>query len=269
VTHPFQERAVGFLDVLGFKQLLREAESGPAGFTRLAQLRAVLDSHVYFDNASLATSVPNELKPRYIFVSDSIILSVPLRHAHKNLADGLGIVAIKTIQIAQKVLELGLLVRGGISTGKVWHDDRNIFGSGYVSAYGLEQRARHPRIMLSSEAADLWRYPARIERDLCIPDGDHLIVDVLKPYYLRETSAQLPYEPYFHALSVRISNNLQEMPPGSPEREKWAWMAGFFNEAIVRHQINVASLSVPKTPLCVRVSQTLGRLARHVRPKAH
>jgi hypothetical protein len=205
-------------------------------------LRAVLDSHVYFDNASLAATVPNELKPRYIFISDSVILSAPLQHGHKNLADGLGIVAIKTIQIAQKVLELGLLVRGGISIGKVWHDDRNIFGSGYVSAYDLEQKAIHPRVILSSIGASLWRECARVESNLCIPDGNDLIVDILQPYYLRETSVGLPYEQYFQALRVHIMNNLRDMPPGSPQRAKWEWMAGFFNEAILRHRVNVPPL---------------------------
>lgn len=244
----FQQRAVGFLDILGFKQLVDEAEASQAGFQRLAVLRAVLDAHVIFDNAGIAQTVPEELKPLYIFISDSVILSAPLYHNHKKLADGLGIVVIKTIQIAQKIIEQGYLVRGGISVGHVWHDARNIFGNGYTDAYKLEQRADHPRVMLSPAAADVWHKAGRIEGKLCVQQGPDLIVDVLHPYYLRETTAKLPYEGYFKLLHTHITTNLQSWPLGSPKRAKWEWMVDFFNGALVRHGINVHpfnSLPIP------------------------
>src|SRR5262249_47032988 len=155
--------AVGFIDILGFKQLIDEAEASQPGFQKLVELRMVLDGHVLFDNAGLAQTVPNELKPKYIFISDSIILSAPLNHGHRNLADGLGIVVIKTIQIAQKIIELGHLVRGGISIGNVWHDERNIFGTGYVGAHETERLAVYPRVLLSPAAANIWRAAGRIE----------------------------------------------------------------------------------------------------------
>lgn len=238
----FEERAVGFLDILGFKQLIDEAEASQAGFQRLSGLRGVIDTIVLHDNRGLAHTVPEVLKPKYIFVSDSIILSAPLHHNEKNLADGLGIVVLKTIQIAERIIELGYLVRGGISVGNVWHDDRNIFGTGYINAHQTEQRAIHPRIVLDSAAADAWSAPGRLEAALCIADGDDLIVDILHPYYLRETAAGIPYEGYFQTLRNRIVINLENMPLGSPERSKWEWMVRFFNEALVRHGINLQPL---------------------------
>jgi hypothetical protein len=59
----FEQRAVGFLDILGFRQLIDEAEATQAGFQRFAGLRAVLDAHVRFDNAGIALTVPDDLKP--------------------------------------------------------------------------------------------------------------------------------------------------------------------------------------------------------------
>jgi hypothetical protein len=244
----FEQRAVGFLDILGFKQLMDEAEASQTGFQRLAGLRGVLDNIVLYDNRGLASTVPDALKPRYIFISDSIILSAPLHHDHKNLADGLGIVVLKTIQIAERIIELGYLVRGGISVGNVWHDERNIFGTGYTNAYQTEQRAIHPRVVLDRAGVDVWRAPGRIESNLCISDRDDLIVDILHPYYLRETSAGIAYEGYFQTLRNRIVCNLTHMPLASRERSKWEWMAGFFNEALRRHDINmqqVTSLPIP------------------------
>ena len=241
----FELRAVGFIDILGFKQLMDEAEASHAAFQRLAGLRRVLDTFVLYDNAGVAATVPDFLKPKYIFISDSIILSAPLVHNRTNLADGLGIVVLKTIQIAERIIELGHLVRGGVSIGNVWHDDRNIFGTGYINAYQTEQRAIHPRVVLDHLAAVVWDSAERFERALCISDGDDLIVDILHPYYLRETTARLPYEGYFQTLRNRIVANLEDMPLGSPKRSKWKWMVGFFNEALQRHNINVQPITLP------------------------
>jgi hypothetical protein len=97
----------------------------------------------------------------------------------------------------------------------------------------------HPRVLLSPQAVNVWLAPGRVESTLCINDGDDLIVNVLQPYYLRETAAGLRYEGYFQNLRNRINLNLTEMPLGSPERSKWEWIVGFFNNAIVRHGIDV------------------------------
>ncbi len=48
----FTDRAVAFLDVLGFKELIKEAESNPSSL-KLDGLITVLESHVKFDNESL------------------------------------------------------------------------------------------------------------------------------------------------------------------------------------------------------------------------
>jgi hypothetical protein len=248
MTSLFEPRAVGFLDILGFQELIDKAEASQNGFQRLAGLRAVIDNHVLLDNDGLAVSVPKKVKPLYISVSDSVILSAPLRHEHKNLADGLAIVVIKMIQIAQKVIELGHLVRGGISVGNVWHDERNIFGSGYIDAYKTERGAEHPRVLLSRKAQDVWNEPGRTDGNLCIKSGDNLIVDVLHTGYLRGTAEGLVYEEYFKMLRVHIETNLYNMQLGSPEWTKWEWMAGFFNDAIVRHQINVRQFDALPIP---------------------
>lgn len=245
----FEVRAVGFLDILGFKLLMDRAEASPAGFQELLGIKTVLDAHVRFDNAAAAAEVPEEVKPRYIFISDSLIVSAPLRHGNENVADGLAIVIVKTIQIAQRIMELGYLIRGGISVGSVWHQDQNIFGSGYIDAFQTEQRAVHPRVMLSRQAAaELWNDPKQIARSLCIGNDSALIVDVLHSYYLRENAAGLPQEGYFRIVRNHIDANLQRMSLGSPERSKWEWMVGFFNDALARHGIAVPPFALLPHP---------------------
>jgi hypothetical protein len=249
----FSERAVAFLDVLGFRRLIEEAESSAAGFFKLVGLKHVLESHVRFNNETLAPTVPPEVHPKYIFISDSIIISVPLHHGN---FDGLDIVVLKCIEVAQKLLESGYLLRGGISVGKVWHEESNIFGSGYIDAYQTEQAAKHPRIMLSQTAAAMWRTPGRSAPDLCLSDGRVEVVDVIHPYYLRGNQIGIPFEDFFLQLRAHIFQNLVTLALGSEARAKWEWMAGFYNSALQRHSIGTKPFEVLPIP-CGEVDHAL------------
>jgi len=57
----FEQRAVAFLDILGFSALITQAEREPSKLTDLFGLRTVLDSHVRWDNNRLASSVPADV----------------------------------------------------------------------------------------------------------------------------------------------------------------------------------------------------------------
>ena len=236
----FERRAVAFLDILGFKELIARAESEPSEFAKLSDLRNIVDSHVQFDNAKLAAAIPASIRPRYLFVSDSIIISSKLT---EDTYDGLLAVAIKAIQIAHKMLEAGYLLRGGISVGSVWHDDRNIFGTGYIDAYRAEQRAMHPRVILTDVALDHSR-TATIGGDPMSNwglFGNHegaVVLEALHPAYVSDLQRSNRIENVFSQYRNHILKSLSAMPLGSPERSKWEWMAGFFNRAITRHGLN-------------------------------
>jgi hypothetical protein len=243
----FTQSAVAFLDVLGFKNLIGEAEKSASGCLNLVALKNLVESHVKFDNETIDATVPLEAHPKYIFVSDSIILSAPLECGQY---DGLQSVVLKTVQIAQKVMELGHLIRGGISVGSVWHVENNIFGSGYIDAYLTEdRRALQPRILLSQAAAEIWKAPSRWASDLCLEDEGLHVVDILHAQYLRSNAAQLPMEGYFNSLRVTILTNLESLPLGSEPRSKWEWMAGFYNRALKRHQLSSQPFSYIPIPI--------------------
>jgi len=239
----FEQRAVAFLDVLGFKEIVSAAEKTQAGFDRLASLDAVINGHVRWDNQRLKAEVPKEAHPKYIFISDSIVISTPLVVSIERV-DGLDILVIKCTQIAQKLLEMGLLVRGGISIGNVWHSGSNIFGSAYIEAYQIEQQTKRPRIMLSERASKLWRQPSRFAPELCLPEGKVNIVDILHVAYLRTNAAGIPMESSFAQFRVHITSNI-ELLQKREERSKWIWFAGFFNEAVTRHGLSTQLITLP------------------------
>jgi hypothetical protein len=239
----FQLHAVAFLDVLGFKELIRIAEKDASRRDPFFNIYTMLDSHARFDNAEVDASVPDGVKPFYIFISDSIIISVPLTYPKPGggvAYDGLGIVVAKSIQIAHKALLSGFLLRGGISVGPVWQADRNIYGSGYMDAYLAETRANDPKLLLTPVAKEHWeKAPFLSQTTMCIADKGDLIADTLHPDYVPDTHIHGQLDRDFMQYRAQITSRLNSLPVGSSPWIKWWWMADAYNKAIKRHGVDV------------------------------
>lgn len=230
----FEQRAIGFLDVLGFKDLVCRAEAEPAE-TELDELIAVLDSHVAYDSQTYAQSVPDAAKPKHLFISDSIIVSAPLQTGSIN---GLGSVVAKSIQIAHKLLEGGHLVRGGISIGSCWHGPTNIVGSGYIAAYEKEKTAGGPCIALDEAAAAYWRAHSILSStNMCLDDGGELIADSLHIRYISNWGAYGRQEQAYDIYADWIAKRLSALPESTSPWRKWAWMRDFLGVARIRHGV--------------------------------
>jgi len=243
---PPKKRAVAFLDVMGFKKLIEKAEQDESTYEKFSSLKDVIETHVQRDNNRLAPTVPPQVKPSYLFISDSIVISVPLEF---DGYDGLVIVAIKSIELAHKLLEIGFLLRGGISIGNVWHEPRNVFGTGYIEAYNLEESVKPPRIVLSNEAsmhlhtAKHSNVPLK-ELQLWLSTKHYTYLDALHPWYLRSTDADenFTYESAFNKYRDHISSSLDNPMLSAKIHKKWDAMRIQFNRAIKQHQINIHPL---------------------------
>jgi len=73
-------------------------------------------------------------------------------------------------KIAAEALKIGLLVRGGLTIGKLYHSDGVAFGEAMVDAYRLESRvAIYPRIAVSSR---IYAHIPTAERSRIMRDVD-------------------------------------------------------------------------------------------------
>ena len=244
----FETRAVAFLDILGFKDLIKKVEANEQEACR--QFNAfitVVNAFVSFDNKSLSTLMPKNVQPKYIFVSDSIILSAPLQ---ENGYDGLVAVTLKAIQLTHKLLEFGLSIRGGIAVGNVLHELANIFGSAFSEAIDLEKKANYPRILLSDNAAshldraNQFTTPLK-ELPLWINDEQQRIVNTFNPYYINGTEQHGRIESAFNQYRIYISENLNKYECDLRIKAKWNWLAKSFNKALLDHGIGVNPIDLP------------------------
>ena len=140
--------------------------------------------------------------------------------------NGLNIVVMRCIQLTHHFLKAGYLLRGGISTGKVWHNKSNIVGPAYQEAYELEKTGCHPCIVLSESAKAMWKgYGSR----MCVINDDNIaMVNGLHDYYIPGNTVrgviEKTFDEYQQLVTLRISSQLPEKA-----KAKWEW----FNKYLI------------------------------------
>jgi hypothetical protein len=232
----FSQRAVAFLDVLGFSALVQQAETNTTALNKLGGLLTMMDTHVRLDKSSVHGSVPAKVIPKYLIISDSLIISAPLRHGKY---EGLGIVVLKAIQVSIKLLAAGYLVRGGISIGPTYHTPRNIVGSGYIQAYRTELSASHPRILLDQAARAYWQSNSKLSSTtICINEGVDVIADLLHVAYIPNNTSHGAIEETYKQIACQIGQGLRASS-GKPEWDKWNYMRNFLELAKQRHSVTL------------------------------
>ena len=233
-----QEKAVAFIDILGFKELLRRLAHGDEAL--LEDIKDSLQGLRAFGRVAEELSFPYRFPAwQATAFSDNIVLS------DEPTSLGVGRVVESTLMIASMLLERGILSRGGIVIGPLFHEEGIVFGLGLVEAYELEKSvAVYPRIVVSDAAAE--KFEAQLSRRLVRDSDGCWYVDVL--WSLRQVSwdpreglaglykDQPPDSSRFETVRAAISSGLvQELSRNEPRLtilSKYRWLAHRFNAVV-------------------------------------
>jgi hypothetical protein len=221
----FEKRAVAFIDVLGFKSVVNKAETDQKKLAELRELINILSTAVPDLDGSVSQSVPHELIPKHIYISDCIILSAPLTSEKMKSYNGLSILVMRVIQLTHILLNKGYLIRGGISIGNVWHTDSNIVGVAYQEAYSIEQEVMVPCVKLSGSAKKYWDSTEGSGNKMCLNYKNKFIVNGLHDYYIQDKShgaSERAFEAYLKIVNSNIKSATSE-----EVRYKWWWFKQF------------------------------------------
>ena len=231
----FSHYAVAYLDILGFSEFVKEAEdnSRPEKLIALKKLfEEVIPREISIDGKN--ASYPDNMELRCLSFSDSIVVSAPLEV--KGSYPALIAVSIKAIQISHSLLDMGLLVRGGIAVGNAYQTNSNILGTGYQEAVKMDKGA--PQITLAESAEKELgnlikcgrpRYSifARNEQGNIILNSIHP-----EPTYMPDKSGTVAE--YYKKYREIIFGNLNKLnsQEHSQAKDKWIWFARLFNANI-------------------------------------
>src|SRR5262245_17276820 len=122
----YSERYVAFVDILGFGDIVAQSATNPRQAAALAEVLKGLPAR----NKSYDDTFADDFK--LLQFSDSIIMSSAASH------DGLFHLMVSVSDIALSLLKKGLLVRGGLAKGPLYHSNQLAFGPAFIDAYKIE-----------------------------------------------------------------------------------------------------------------------------------
>ncbi|UOY08909.1 hypothetical protein L0P88_10225 [Muricauda sp. SCSIO 64092] len=232
----YEERACLFLDILGFSEHVRQStDKNNLEVTSKAREISELLNLLPIKMRSIGESNRNR---RITQFSDSIVVSFALsdKNAFVELLDDI-------MRIIINFILKGYLVRGGISYGKLFHNDNLVFGPAMITAYELESRiAIYPRVIFDKELVDT-----------LIQNGDTdlkslLLNDVESSYFWKEDfdgkyylnffkgsefymDEHEYYRTFLRELRIFITKALKNRS-SQTVRTKYGWLRTKYNELI-------------------------------------
>lgn len=140
IVKPGEHRIVAFIDLLGFKNALKEDRN----FEKLLELLSFFVGHNrnYNEKQVGITIEGNKsytIHPSIMAFSDSIIISYPLdgilpaTAIFSELSEHIAFFALKA-------LEHGFLIRGGMAQGRLYHSNGILMGCPFIEAHELEKK---------------------------------------------------------------------------------------------------------------------------------
>jgi hypothetical protein len=187
-----QEHEVLFLDFLGFAAAVRHWDDARLGQV-IEAIVALAKGQSEFDlrGEALPDGGYKITSPAAITTfSDHIVVSYPQLIKPADFTDAQwelvagpwpGMVRQQmqkiTAQIAMAGLDVGLLVRGGLSRGKLYHRGRVVLGEAMVDAYRLESEvAQYPRVVVSPRITDDDRLFSDVDGTRCLDYLDEMML---------------------------------------------------------------------------------------------
>lgn len=147
--------AVAFIDVLGSSEAIKTNADESLNAIHIAYDETIIQFKKYHSEYIY--------EPKVNIFSDNVILS-------NDIIEGEEDCALYSIIFFSALLQMnmwvnGLLVRGGISWGNFFSDERMIWGNALIQAYKLEgQIAIYPRIIVEPEIAEIIKFIMKPEK---------------------------------------------------------------------------------------------------------
>lgn len=252
--HPdYEDRVVLYLDILGWKGLINASKKRRAILdTLLDKLDCAKRAAEALENQRRAgKQIPCD--PQVTYFSDSIVVSCLDSQVGKER------VLLWAIRLCIEFLPVdfelpsGLLCRGGIAKGLLYHRGNTVLGPALNAAYYMESKvATYPRILVSypirAQIAGLQTdYPITFRRD---PSDGRFHLDTLSAEVDcpdsnvgKPSHARIWLDKYRQS----ICDGLKQCGNDPKKREKWLWLTDYFHDVIRAHpDIGVEPVDVVK-----------------------
>jgi len=251
----YTDRIIAFIDILGFKQIIDDSEKDRTKIGAIYEQLLFLKEMENTQNWNLELiEIKEDAQRKDIWrfdisknvvcscFSDSIVVSVEC--FQENINEAFSTLVANLSKIGAKLLIEGILIRGAISMGKLFHTkDGIIMGKALIDSYHLEKKAKYPRIILSDALISKLNYPICSKRerypyhqylnrfeDGCVGFHQMIYYQVLQSW-IKMDEKQLKED--LEKIRYTIINGLDSTFEEPEIFEKYFWLKKQYDELII------------------------------------
>lgn len=253
-----EKRICAFIDILGFKnEILKNDAQRRAKIINLIKKISNDDIEQGMHTENFGPASMSYPSAEVTSFSDNIVISsnlIPIKRQYKL---GLEIkeifeepamivehIFIKIIAVYWEALHMGLLFRGGITVGRLYHKDRVVVGEALINSYELEKETFYPRIEVTKEVVDIVKNMDKI-RDLDTlfveKEGKYFVnvftfnIGVWRDYAHYNSMEELEYKTIIEIVDniiLNAKNNYKKYSNIKDDKvaSKWKWFLDNFLE---------------------------------------
>ncbi len=237
----YDQRLCAFLDLLGFRAAVDRMSHDPSEFSRMRRILTTLHEHAR-SRKRPDGSVVFYSREMTAF-SDSLVISYPINEVGctRSLFEDI-------IWLFRELLTAGVVLRGGVSVGRLYHAGGVVFGDAMVRAYHLESKvADYARVVVDEEAAKAetvlalklepiaatvrsWNLSKNAGLLLRVDSDNCKFIDLFE-----QALASVPFPESGNQQLMNIRQGIMEALNRADipkHRAKVEWLASRFNEAI-------------------------------------
>ncbi|MBO0589259.1 hypothetical protein I2484_18360, partial [Sporosarcina sp. E16_8] len=189
----YENRLVAFIDILGFSALVQKSESDTLYAEKL--YKALDNVQEAVKQNEIKQSTENSALEMAQF-SDSLVVSLPYTNSASFFS------FVMKLNLIQKTLaDEGILIRGGVSAGKLYHKGSISYGPAFIRAYNIENGlADYPRIVIDPQIINLKLLPENEDlEDSIFQMGFHNFEGNRNPIVLKDVDS-LYYINYLYGM---------------------------------------------------------------------
>ena len=233
------ETIVCYADILGFRARTQRAFALGKAEPFLREIKRSLG--VAYDRVRRTQTLSGRIPPLFdmkVF-TDNIVLACPVEELSTELGEHeLGTILMLFAEVQASLAADGFLIRGAIAFGLHYQDDEIAYGSALIEAVDLDKRGGGPRLVISPSAEELVKLQLtsygqvssspHYQHLLRDPSDGRLFINYLEVIFENFVEDGIDYD-LLKLLRGNVSNALQEHQSDSVVRQKYEWLATYYN----------------------------------------
>lgn len=236
-TESYEKRLIIFIDILGFKNFIDENRSS-AGVDLIKEITIHFQEKCSEGHMTLTRCH----KETFNFFSDTIIITLPFYLFNAGVIPEVNInvdnlrylhlISIYTADIQNHLLKYGLLSRGCVHIGDIYHNKNTWFGPGLVEAHEHESKvAIYPRVIFTKTAAAHFQVELDKSHSRDFPKDKVDGLYYVNSFVLVHCHFDGEFTVALDSVKPIIVSNIEKLYINNESRSliKWIWLAEHFN----------------------------------------